>query len=201
MKGLTVIFLLMIVLNAFGCSDGSETTKNYQNTKIVEEKKTAEDSVVVFDKLQSLFASLNFDTKAEDVENYATANNLNYTKQKYNGDITKYRVAFTPSIAEQRYGTNGDNVEITFNHNGTFLYADYYLISTSRTAVLYNYGTYWDFNEKTPYNYYSGYYYEPLENKNDGIIILYQNGYSKRTNFYLASDANNALLNVIRPKD
>ena len=67
------------------------------------------------------------------------------------------------------------------------------------TAVLYNYGR-GIANEELPNNKYSGYYYfragDPDKN---GIVIQHSNGYEEKTNFYGVSNADNALLNVIRP--
>ena len=65
-------------------------------------------------------------------------------------------------------------------------------------ALLYNYGIYWEFYEKQPNNIYSGYYYyEAGDDKNDGIVIRYSNGYEKKTSYHKVSSADNALLAVI----
>jgi len=66
-------------------------------------------------------------------------------------------------------------------------------------ALLYNYGTFWDFRESKPNNTYSGYYYSK-PGKYDGVIIEYANGLSTQTSYHECSNAEEALLNVVYPK-
>lgn len=196
MKKLCVFLLMLFSVFSIGCGNNASDTPKHEDTK----SEIKEEKPIVYDKLQNLFAQLNFNVRADDIENYVAANNLEYTKEKYHVDEIKYKIALTPTDAKQRYGTSGDNVEITFNKGGNFLYAEYVKSTSSMIAILYNYGTYWDFNEKSPNNKYSGYYYhKPGDMSEDGTEIRYSNGYRKKTSYYRVSDANNALIAVLKP--
>ena len=183
MKKLVLAFMFMIFF-AFllGCGNDVPTTIKYEDMK-----------------LQNLFAQITFRIRAADIENYIVANELKYTRKEYNhGDNIVYKVAFTDSDALQRYGTSGDNVEIEFNYDGSLLHAEYCNSHNYMVALLYNYGTHWSFNEKQPNNIYSGYYYYKAgDDKNDGIVIRYSNGYENKTSYHKVSSADNALLAVI----
>lgn len=161
-----------------------------------------ETKFVEYDTLQNLFLLLSFDTAMESIDSYISENNLEFTKEEYNGTLKKYvyKIAYKSGVALQRYADNGDYVEVCFSRlDGSLLYAEYFNDSAFMVALLYNYGTYWDFRESEPSNIYSGFYYsEP--GKYDGLIIEYANGLSTQTSYHPCSNAEEALLNVILSK-
>ena len=63
-------------------------------------------------------------------------------------------------------------------------------------AILYNFGTFWEFNEKRPNNQYSGFYYHKPGNKDGGIEIQYTNGNHAKTGYHPCSTAEEALSHV-----
>ena len=67
-------------------------------------------------------------------------------------------------------------------------------------ALLYNYGIYWDLNEKVPKNRISGIYYYTPGGEKTGMTIVYPNG-KKATAYYKCKDNNEALEKVINGKE
>ncbi len=161
----------------------------------------AETEFVGYDTLQNLFLELSYDTTMESIDNFISKNNLEFTKQKYNGTpkTITYKIAYEDDVALQRYGKTGDHVTIHFNQqDGSFLYADYFNSSTFMEALLHNYGIS-QFDALTPNNKYSGYYYSKT-GWNDGIIIKHENGLSSQTPYHVCGSAEEALLNVMFPQ-
>lgn len=161
----------------------------------------AETEFVGYDTLQNLFLELSYDTTMESIDNFISKNNLEFTKQKYNGTpkTITYKIAYEDDVALQRYGKTGDHVTIHVNQqDGSFLYADYFNSSTFMEALLHNYGIS-QFDALTPNNKYSGYYYSKT-GWNDGIIIKHENGLSSQTPYHVCGSAEEALLNVMFPQ-
>lgn len=121
--------------------------------------------------------------------------NLSYTQETYNGTpkAVEYKIAFSDSVAKQKYADSGAYVEVTFNQDdGSFMYAEYSK-SISRVSIFYNYGTYWDFREDAPGEYSGYYYHKPGDTSKTGIKIKYSNGYEAETSYHKVSSAEDAL--------
>ena len=157
---------------------------------------------VNYDKLQRLFLSFNFQTTEDDLIKWIEDNDLKYTSKEYNGTPKKksYKVAYEDDVALMRHAEAGDYVELSFSReDGSFLYAEYFSNTTFKKALLYNYGTYWDFREKEENNKYSGYYYyhHVSGEKKGGITIEYNNGISVETDYYSVENGEKALSVVL----
>lgn len=157
---------------------------------------------VNYDKLQRLFLLFNFETTEDDLIKWIEDNSLKYTSKEYNGTPKKksYKIAYEDNVTLMRHAESGDFVEISFcREDGSFLYAEYFNNTTFKTALLYNYGTYWDFREKEENNKYSGYYYyhHISGEKKGGITIEYSNGVSVETDYYSVENGGKALSVVL----
>ena len=107
-----------------------------------------------------------------------------------------YKIAYDKDVALQKYGSSGDYLSISFNVNdGSVMTIEYHKNLT--TALLYNYGTHWDFREKSPNNQYSGYYYQLDPMKTDGTEIKYSNGNTKKTGYHRVDSADSALSGIL----
>jgi len=147
-----------------------------------------------FDDLQSIFCALSYNTTTEDVEAMIAERGLEYTAEEYNSNKLTYKIARSADVAKQSHAKEGDNVEITFTQDeGTFLYAKYFNVDAFKDAVLYSYGTYWDFREDASNNTYSGYYYHSPGDTQGGITIEYSNGNSKKTGYHPCNSAEEAV--------
>lgn len=155
-----------------------------------------------YDALQIAFMSLDFNSSMADVEKIIEENNFEFTKENYNGTPKniRYKLAYDKDVARQKRASSGDSLDIEFSsEDGSFMYAKYTTyVSGFMNALLYNYGTYWDFRFETPQNEYSGYYYyESGDMSKDGIVFQYDNGNSHETAYYPCEDAEEALKNVL----
>ena len=106
---------------------------------------------VEYDALQQVFLALNNDTTIGDLNSLITDNDLEYTSQDYNGTpkTTSVKHAYPHDTALQKYAEAGDCVEVVFDKQvEAFLYAEYFDQNAFKTAIYYNYGTYWDFKKK-----------------------------------------------------
>ena len=150
----------------------------------------------IYDELQNIFLSVDKDIKEDDILNLIEEYGLEYTVEEYNGTPKErnYSIAFEADVALQKYAEAGDCIEVSFDKNdGTILYAEYASEESSKNAVYYNYGTYWDFREDVPDNAYTGYYYHEPGDTKGGITIKYSNGNSKETGYYSVDSAEKAL--------
>lgn len=169
--------------------DEGESTQNKTTTDITN-----------YDKLQSLFLTFSFETKEEDLIKWIEDNNLEYTAKKYNGSpkTMHYKIAYEHDVALQKHAKSGDYIEISFNiADGVFMYAEYFNNGTFKIALLYNYGTYYDFRESGGNNKYSGYYYHKSGDDEEGIVIEYNNGNKTETGYYSVKNGEDALSNVL----
>ena len=126
-----------------------------------------------------MFLSFSFETTEDDLTKWIEDNDLKYTSKEYNGTPKKksYKIAYEDDVALMRHAESGDHVEISFcKEDGSFIYAEYFNYTTFKTALLYNYGTYWDYRETEGKNKYSGYYYHKPGDNEGGITIEYNNG-------------------------
>ena len=173
------------------------------NEPVVGEESTQSEEIIDainYDKLQSLFLTFSFETTEDDLIKWIEDNNLEYTAEKYNGSpkTMHYKIAYEHDVALQKYAESGDHIEISFNiADGVFMYAEYFNNNAFKTALLYNYGTYYDFRENEGNNKYSGYYYHKSGDDEGGITIEYNNGNSTETGYHSAENGENALSGVL----
>lgn len=195
------LFLLIFMAAGLFFAYTKDTEKESVVVTEVENSQTpvkAEEPV--YNELQKLFFSLSFNTSATHIENFLAANpQLKFTREGYNGtpNETTYRIAYTESVSQQRYGASGEHLSISFNQwDGSFMYAEYGDADFNET-ILYNYGIYWDLRENAPNNRYSGYYFRKIDGKDEGMEITYPNGYTTKTNFYPCKDAKSAMARLM----
>lgn len=154
---------------------------------------------VDYDTLQELFIDISLKTTPDDIMEYINNNELKYTKEDYNGNPknTTYKIAYYDAVARQKKASNGDFIKISFDRdNGRLLFAEYSYHLSFNSALLYNYGVFWQLQEEYPGNRYSGYYYyQP--GKKDGIVIKYDNGNEAKTPYQNCNDAKSALKAVL----
>lgn len=166
----------------------------------VTESSVPENVPVEYDALQQVFLALNNETTIEDLNSLIADNGLEFTSQDYNGTpkTTKVKLAYSHDVALQKYAEEGDNIEVSFdNQTGAFLYAEYFNLDAFKTAIYYNYGTYWDFREKEANNSYTGYYYHKPGESHGGVVIEYSNGNKAETGYHKCSDGEEAIKNAI----
>lgn len=181
--------------NAKEPNESKESTVVEESSQNVEITDTRD-----YDKLQNLFLAFNFETTEDALLKWIEDNVLEYTAKKYNGTPKEmhYKIAYEHDVALQKYAESGDHIKISFNiEDGSFMYAEYFNSNTTNTAILYNYGTYWDFREKEGNNKYSGYYYYTSWDDRDGIIIEYSNGNSTETGYHSVENGVDALSSVL----
>lgn len=203
-KFLAFLMALVFALSVAGCDGDNKQASSSsaqatgqkqaeQNPPLAERKATRN-----YDTLQTIFTQINTTTKPSDIESVITNNNLAFTKQEYNGtpkNVT-YKIAYDKNVALQKHGSSGDYLSISFNANdGSVMTIEYHKNLTE--ALLYNYGTHWDFREKNPNNQYSGYYYQLDSMKTDGIEIKYSNGNTKKTSYHRVDSADSALSGIL----
>ena len=185
--------------------EGNDNSKEYSESgeRVVEEESTQSEEIsdaINYDKLQSLFLSFSFETTEDDLIKWIEDNGLKYTAKQYNGthNTMHYKIAYEHDVALQRHAESGDYVELSFRKDdGAFMYAEYFNNTTFKTALLYNYGTFWDFREKEGNNKYSGYYCHTSGENKGGITIEYSNGNSTETGYYSVENGENALSIVL----
>lgn len=154
----------------------------------------------VYDTLQQVFLAIELDITEEDVLRLIEENSLEYTVKEYNGTIKNkvYKIAYEEGVAVQSHADSGDYVEVKFStSDGSFMLAEYFNEKAFKEALLYNYGTHWDFGEKEENNEYTGYYYHTPGSNKGGITIHYSNGNGTETGYHAVSTAEEALQSVI----
>lgn len=178
-----------------------ENTKVAPKTVIKEKTHNKEKKPEVgYDKLQKVFLAVSFDTTENDIQQLIKENDLKYTVKEYNGTPKSnvYKIAYEDGVAVQSYADSGDDLEVTFNQDdGTLMFAEYYNDKSFSDAILYNYGTYWEFSEKKPDNKYSGYYYHVPGDNEGGMTITYDNGNSVKTGYHKITSGKKAIQKVI----
>ena len=197
-----------------GQSEGSETiptefeSATTESTVIdpaateptVTEPSISESTSVEYDALQQVFLALSNETTIEDLNGLIADNGLEFTSQDYNGtpQKTQVKLAYSHDVALQKYAEEGDHIEVTFDkQTGAFLYAEYFNLDAFKTAIYYNYGTYWDFRETEANNVYTGYYYHKPGESRGGVVIEYSNGNKSETGYHKCSDGREAIKNAI----
>lgn len=165
--------------------------------------------VYEYDELQSLFLAIGENTTVEDIEAAISEKNLFYSAAEYNkssgGKSLNYVIAYTEGSAAQKYADPGDYLEVTFDKSkdNRIMYAHYVNASSvGYSALFYNYGVWYDFQEEQPGSY-TGYYINDSFSRESGITITYSNGNSTNTNYFLYESgeaAINAVIDKIRAK-
>lgn len=208
-----VVFAVAVAINPADDSNNVTTVETHHAVDVVEVTETAKhaeavataesiqiETTVEYDALQKVFIELTLVTTEEDVMNLINEYGLEYSSQKYNGTpkSIQYKIAFDKGVTPQKYADEGDYIEVSFNvADGTLLHAEYFNLKAFKTAVLYGYGTYWDFCSDEPNSQYSGHYYHKPGDTKGGITIKYSNGRSSETGYHQATSAEDALLNVL----
>lgn len=153
-----------------------------------------------FDSLQNVFIGITDKTTQDDLNAEIKNKSLCHTVQENNSSFGKtisYGIAYTEGAAAQRYSDSGDYLEATFlKDSGKIMHAQYVNEHSSKSALYYNYGTWFDFNEKSPGKYTGYYYVDPLS-KYNGITIQYSNGREKTTHYFNAPNAKIAVQVII----
>lgn len=134
----------------------NETTKEPSTIPEVDDETKSAPEVVEYDTLQEIFMRISFDTTEDDIIRECEVNELKYDIKTYRGSKAKeYTLGY-----EYRSGRNpivGDNIEVTFStEDGSLAYAVY--TKSFVSAILFNYGSYWDLRSQTPGSSTSGYY-------------------------------------------
>lgn len=151
-----------------------------------------------FDELQELFISLTSETTATEFESAVKKTGLPYAKQEFNksgsGKDLSYIVAFTESAAHFKYAESGDKLHVSFDtgNNSRLMTAQYSNAQKLTSALFYQYGVWYSFNFDEE-NDYSGYYYIHHFGDDDGVELIYDNGYHKKTKYIPYSSAEDVL--------
>lgn len=179
-------------------TSNTEESENVLDEESIQSEETTD--AINYDKLQSLFFAFSFETTEDDLIKWIENNDLEYAAKQYNGTpkTIHYKIAYEHNVALQKYAESGDHIEISFSKaDGSFMYAEYFNNTAFKTALLYNYGTYWDFREKERNNKYSGYYYHTPGENEGGITIEYSNGNCTETGYYNVENGEDALSSVL----
>lgn len=172
----------------------------------VEAREETPGKVYEYDTLQNIFMEITENTTAEELQALITENNLPATVQEYNksggGKEIVFCIAYTEGAALQKYAETGDHIEVSFDKIGPdsmseenrFMYA-VYSNGSGLSAMLYNYGTWFDFREEAE-NDYSGYYVIKPGAK-DGITMKYSNGNETATGYFKHNSAEEAVQEMI----
>ena len=157
-----------------------------------------------FDVLQNCFISISENTTIDDILSYVEENSLFCTVKETTIDKTvHYKIAYTEGVARQSYADSGDCLEISFDmaNNGTILHAQYENIRLyQRTALFYNYGTWYKFSNQNAEDY-SGYYLVKTDVNSsfdaEGIVVKYNNGRETNTSYFLYSSPEEVIESIL----
>lgn len=201
-KVVIMLLYMMLCMSLASCSNGRDDSEIAPvPTGTIQIETTGEViPTIEYDALQSMFITFTLETTEENVMKLISEYGLEYSSEKYNGrpKSIQYKIAYNKEVVPQRYADEGDHIEISFNiDDGTLLHAEYYNSKAFKTAILYGYGTYWDFRSDEPNNPYSGYYYHEPGVTENGITIEYSNGRSTETGYHQAASAEEALMNIL----
>lgn len=201
-KAIWLCFALAVIMLFSGCKQSnrdSDTLSDYSTS-------SSQSSVPYllkeydFDPLQNVFIGITDKTTQDDLNAEIQNRSLCYTTQENNssyGKTISYGIAYTEGAAAQRYSDSGDYLNATFHkESGKIMHAQYVNEHSSKSALYYNYGTWFDFREENP-GEYSGYYYIDSLSKNKGITIQYNNGREKTTHYFHAPNAKIAVQVII----
>ena len=164
----TIIFILFLSHNA---------TNNQKNGRAVNDEpppapKVEEKVTVNYDALQQIFLALNGGVMMQQFEEFIVQNQLPHTRNVYADYNVTYRVAYRQSDALQRYGTEGDYLDVTFDERSQKIISWHYY-NLKHFADAYYFVT--PFRENNVQ--YIGYVYHDYEKKDDGRSYSYSNYY------------------------
>ena len=198
--GLMAMALAMAACGQAGSGAGAaEKTEGQQEAGAADSTEESSEAPIEYDDLQSMFIGITTETSEEDIQAAIDKSGLSYTSEEYNGDPKKitYQIAYTEGAAKQKYGDAGDYVQVSFSkEDGSLLTAEYCNASTFKSAVLYNYGVYWDFNFEKD-NDYAGYYWNKSGDGKGGVALEYSNGNKAETGYHKVADAEEAVREAI----
>ena len=103
-------------------------------------------------------------------------------------------MAFTEGAAHFKYAESGDKLHVSFDtgNNSRLMTAQYSNAQKLTSALFYQYGVWYSFNFDEE-NDYSGYYYIHHFGDDDGVELIYDNGYHKKTKYIPYSSAEDVL--------
>lgn len=149
--------ILIVVLAFAGVFKDKKVSHETPPAPPVEEK-------INYDMLQTLFLVIPPNITPEAIEKVIADNHLKYTRQVWGGSprhIT-YQIAYTSGDAMQRYGTDGDHLQVVFNESDKkLLYMKYYRWASMAEA--YYYAEPFTYDKKE----YIGYVYHDYEMKQE----------------------------------
>lgn len=152
--------------------------------------------------MDQLFYAVDLDTTYEQAMKLVEESGLYYSVREFNGTPKKISIIASDieAAAKHRHAASGDSIQLCFDKGtNALLYMQYCDDKTLCSALLYSYGTYWDFREKEPNNQYTGLYYQdPTDFDKNGIVMVYSNGNSIKTNYYPFEDKA-SLLELLAP--
>lgn len=157
---------------------------------------STDDQPVNYDALQNIFLNLTTSSTISDIETLIKEKALPYTIKEYNTSPDEeivYVIAYTTESAQQAYADPGDRIKASFSkHDDGILFVEYTQASNSRSALLYNYGTWNSFRTDSPSEYTGYYLIDPLADE-PGITIKYANGNETTTKYFLCDSAKDSL--------
>lgn len=154
-----------------------------------------------YDSLQTVFLSITPDTTVEELDALIADNGLCYTCKEYNksggGKSISYKIAYTDGAAKQSHADSGDYLKVSFDkENGRLMTAQYVKSGTVGSALLYCYGTWYDFRDSNAEDY-SGYYLIDSLSKEAGITVKYDNGREVETHYFPYASAEELIQYII----
>lgn len=142
--------------------------------------------------MDQIFYAVDLDTTYQQAMKLIEESGLYYSVREFNGTPKKISIIASDieAAAKHSYAASGDSIQLCFDKGtNALLYMQYCDDKTLCSALLYSYGTYWDFREKEPNNQYTGLYYQdPMDFDKNGIVMVYSNGNSTKTNYYPFED-------------
>lgn len=206
------MLLLLVICFAVGKNNDTSPVNNFELNAVQDGIMTTDSNeapVIVetpspeYDTLQRMFLNITEGISPADIEQFIEETGLCYTIGEYNqsspGKSIVYRIAFEEGVAKQKYADSGDYLDVAFDggQNDALQYAHYVNVDNiGYTALLYNYGTWYDFRCDQP-GEYSGYYINNSFGKDKGITITYNNGNTVKTNYFKYDSAETVINKVI----
>lgn len=214
-KLVSLVFAFVICCSVFyGCDSDSAQNKTKEqnnanesamNSSITTTEETEPPTelpvVYEYDSLQTIFLSFTHDTTVEELDALIADNGLCYTRKEYNksggGKSVGYKIAYTDGAAKQSHADSGDYIKVFFDkESGMLMTAQYVKSGTVGSALLYCFGTWFDFRDSNAEDY-SGYYLIDSLSKEVGITIKYDNGYEVETNYFAYDSAEELIQHII----
>lgn len=213
MKKFALMLAIIALFLLVGCDSEPTVATESSNVEIIETtlathatEPSNEPSIVQeYDTLQTLFLSITPDTTIEELDIAIANEGLCFTCKEYNksrgGKSISYKIAYSDGVAKQSHADSGDYLDVDFDKDtGTLMTAQYAKSGARGSALLYCYGTWFDFSDNNAEDY-AGYYLINTFSKEPGITIKYSNGRETETNYYLYSSPEELIQSVIRSQE